>query len=100
MTREAFIEALAWELTLRGVPFVRPDLEAFVDDVWPMAQEAPDGCRGAEAFLRGKEPPEAALHRELMVSVHLALEQAHKTLQQSREIVEAYRALVGSPWPR
>jgi hypothetical protein len=25
--------------TLGGVPNVRPDLEAFVDDVWPLAED-------------------------------------------------------------
>jgi hypothetical protein len=56
MTHTAFLCALAWQLTLAGVPYVRPDLEAFVDDVWPLAEDDPDVGRWArvyaEMFLR------------------------------------------------
>jgi hypothetical protein len=48
MTKQSFLSALAWQLTLAGVPYVRPDLEAFVDDVWPLAEDRPDvGAVGA-----------------------------------------------------
>jgi hypothetical protein len=56
MSKQAFLSALAWQLTLQGVPYVRPDLEAFVDDVWSLAEEDPDVGRWAreyaEVFLR------------------------------------------------
>jgi hypothetical protein len=42
MTRSAFLESLAWELTLRRVPCARQDLERFVEDAWPLIEENPD----------------------------------------------------------
>jgi hypothetical protein len=57
MTKTAFLSALAWQLTLAGVPYVRPDLEGFVDDVWPLAEDDPDVTRRAQEWLRrGREP--------------------------------------------
>jgi hypothetical protein len=60
MTPAAFLESLAWELTLRGVPHVRPDLEAFVDDVWPPAEDRPEVSRWAREYAeahQGAETP-------------------------------------------
>jgi hypothetical protein len=96
MNRSAFLTALAWQLTLQGVPYVRPDLEAFVDDVWPIVEEDPDVGRWAKEFLQARGPVWAAARRELLASVHEALEQAQKTLQQSREVVEGCRAHIDS----
>jgi hypothetical protein len=50
MTRDAFLAALAWQLTLAGVPYVRPDLEAFIDAVWPLAEEQPDMGEWTDTF--------------------------------------------------
>jgi hypothetical protein len=49
MNETDFLESLAWQLTLLGVAYIRPDLEAFVDDVWPLAEDDPDAGRWAEA---------------------------------------------------
>ena len=50
MSKTTFLSALAWQLTLQGVPYVRPDLEAFVDDVWPLAEDDPDAGRWAREY--------------------------------------------------
>jgi hypothetical protein len=97
MTRTAFLCALAWQLTLAGVPFIRPELEAFVDDVWPLAEEDPDPSRWAREFLRGERASREAHHRELLAAVRDARDQAKKTLQQSQEIVDGFRAALGPP---
>jgi hypothetical protein len=47
MTKQAFLSAVAWQLTLQAIPYIRPDLEAFVDDVWPLADDRPDVGRWA-----------------------------------------------------
>jgi hypothetical protein len=50
MRNQAFLSALAWQLTLAGVPYVRPDLEAVVAAVWPLAKEQPDVSRWAREY--------------------------------------------------
>jgi hypothetical protein len=50
MTKPAFLAAVAWQMTLAGVPYIRPDLEAFVDDVWPLAEEQMDVGRWAREY--------------------------------------------------
>jgi hypothetical protein len=52
MSKQSFLSALAWQLTLAGVPYVRPDLEAFVDDVWSLAEDDPEVTRWADAFAK------------------------------------------------
>jgi hypothetical protein len=47
MTKTDFLDSLAWQLTLRGVPYDRPDLEAFVAEAWPLLEEDPDPGRWA-----------------------------------------------------
>jgi hypothetical protein len=37
-----------------GVPYVRPDLEAFVDDVWPLAEDRPDVSRWAREYAEAR----------------------------------------------
>jgi hypothetical protein len=59
MSKSAFTEALAWELRLRGVSHVRPDLEAFVRDVWPLAEEDPDVNRWAKEYAEYHQPATA-----------------------------------------
>jgi hypothetical protein len=51
MTQAEFVQALESELHLRGVPFDRAALLAFVASVWPLAEEDPDPARWAAAFL-------------------------------------------------
>jgi hypothetical protein len=41
-------------LALAGVPYVRPDLEAFVDDVWPLAEDRPDVSRWAREYAEAQ----------------------------------------------
>jgi hypothetical protein len=53
MSKQAFLEALAWQLTLAGVPYVRPGLEAFVDGAWPLAEEQPDVARWGREYAEG-----------------------------------------------
>jgi hypothetical protein len=54
VSKAAFLEALAWQLTLLAIPYVRPDLQAFVDDVWPLAEEDPDVGRWADAYAEAQ----------------------------------------------
>ena len=63
MTRTVFLEALAWDLRLRGVPYIRPDLEAFVDDVWTLAEADLDLIRWADAFAQAPAETTAAVVR-------------------------------------
>jgi hypothetical protein len=50
MTKPDFLDALSWELWLRGQAVPRPELEAFVAKVWPAAEADPDVRRWADAF--------------------------------------------------
>jgi hypothetical protein len=54
MSKQSFLSALAWQLTLAGVPYVRPDLEAFVAAVWPLAEEQPDVSRWAREYAEAQ----------------------------------------------
>jgi hypothetical protein len=51
MTRTAF-KALAWQLTLRGVPYVRPDLGTLVESLWPLAEAKQANATGAQRLGR------------------------------------------------
>jgi hypothetical protein len=51
MSQSDFIAALEQELRLRGVEFARAELVAFVDDVWPLAEENPDPVSWAREFI-------------------------------------------------
>jgi hypothetical protein len=42
MNQADFVQALESELHLRGTPFDRAALLAFVASVWPLAEEDPD----------------------------------------------------------
>jgi hypothetical protein len=50
MGRSDFLEALARQLTRRGVPHVYADMVEFVDDVWPIAEDRPDVSRSAREY--------------------------------------------------
>jgi hypothetical protein len=54
MTTTDFLDSLAWQLTLLGVPYVRPDLQAFVDEVWSLVDDDPDVGRWADAFAEAQ----------------------------------------------
>ncbi len=60
MNQTDFIVGLEMELQLRGVAFDRNDLETFVQDVWPLAEENPDIVRWAEAFLFERQQSSSA----------------------------------------
>jgi hypothetical protein len=57
MSKQSFLSALAWQLTLAGVPYVRLDLEAFVADVWPLADNDPDVSRWAREYPEAQHEP-------------------------------------------
>jgi hypothetical protein len=59
MTQAEFLTGLEMELQLRAVPFNRNELETFVTDVWPLAEENPEIPRWAEAFLFERPAPSA-----------------------------------------
>lgn len=50
MSRSSFLKALRWQPRLREVPFTPPELEAFVDYVWPVAVEDCDVDRWAREY--------------------------------------------------
>jgi hypothetical protein len=60
MAKQAFLEALAWQLSLASVPYVRPDLEAVVAAVWPLAEEQPDVRRWAREYAEAHDGAQAA----------------------------------------
>jgi hypothetical protein len=51
MTQAEFAAGLESELRLRGLPFSRADVLAFVGDVWQLAEEDADPVRWADAFV-------------------------------------------------
>jgi hypothetical protein len=55
ISKTAFLYALARQLALRGVPYIRPQLEAFVDDVWPLAEDDPGVTWWADAFAEADD---------------------------------------------
>jgi hypothetical protein len=50
VTRDAFVEALAWELTLRGVPHTFANVVEFVAYMGPPGEEHPDLGRWVNAY--------------------------------------------------
>jgi hypothetical protein len=50
VTRDAFVEALAWELTLRGVPHTYANVVEFVADMGPPEEERPELGQWADAY--------------------------------------------------
>jgi hypothetical protein len=60
MTQPDFTLALEQELQLRGIPFSRADLLAFVASVWPLAQDEPDPVTWANLFLAATAAPTIA----------------------------------------
>jgi hypothetical protein len=56
MTKQSFLESLAWQLTLRGVRHTYADVEAFVDDVWSVAEDDPDVSRWAHEYAISRAP--------------------------------------------
>jgi hypothetical protein len=60
MTQPEFVVGLEQELRLRGLPFSRADVLAFAEGVWPLAQEAPDPVRWADAFVEAGHPDRRA----------------------------------------
>jgi hypothetical protein len=52
MDKTAFLSALATALARRGVPYLCPDLETFVDGAWPRFEERPDGEWWAEEYAQ------------------------------------------------
>jgi hypothetical protein len=44
---ESFLDALAFELRLRGCPVLRSELREFVHDAWPWICEDSSPCRWA-----------------------------------------------------
>jgi hypothetical protein len=51
MAPDDFAAGLEAELRLRGLPFSRDDVLAFVGDVWDLSREDPDPVRWAECFI-------------------------------------------------
>jgi hypothetical protein len=51
MTQADFTAALETELHLRGVPFSRADLFAFVASAWPLIEDDPDVTFWAGEFI-------------------------------------------------
>ena len=51
MTQTDFLTALEQELQRQGIGFSRADLQEFVADVWPLAQENPDVTVWAREFI-------------------------------------------------
>jgi hypothetical protein len=51
MPHSDFAPGLEAELHLRGLFFSRAEVLAFADNVWQLAQEAPDPVRWADAFV-------------------------------------------------
>jgi hypothetical protein len=49
-TPEAFLDELAHELRLRGVPVLRSELRAWVRDAWPLIDADPGVSRWARAY--------------------------------------------------
>jgi len=60
MTLTDFLAAVESDLRLRGFPFSRAALEAFVSSSWPLIEDDPDPARWASAFLEAhrQEQPE------------------------------------------
>jgi hypothetical protein len=54
MTQPDFVEAVESELHLRGIPFDRAALLAFVASAWPLIVENPDPGFWAGEFLRAE----------------------------------------------
>jgi hypothetical protein len=54
MSQPEFVEAVESELHLRGIPFDRAALLAFVASAWPLIQENPDVGFWAGEFLRAE----------------------------------------------
>jgi hypothetical protein len=54
MSQPEFVEALEAELHLRGIPFDRAALLAFVASAWPLIEENPDPGFWAREFLRAE----------------------------------------------
>jgi hypothetical protein len=50
-TPEDFLDDLAFELRLRGVPVFRSELRQWVQDAWPLIEPDPSSERGAAAYL-------------------------------------------------
>jgi hypothetical protein len=51
MSMSEFVQALEHDLQLRGVPFDRADLLAFVVSAWPLIEDDPDVGRWVGAFM-------------------------------------------------
>jgi hypothetical protein len=50
-TPEDFLDDLAYELRLRGVPVFRSELRQWVKDAWPLIEPDPSPGRWATAYL-------------------------------------------------
>jgi hypothetical protein len=55
MTQQDFLAVLEEDLRLRGDPFARDELQAWVAKMWPLIREGPDAVRWAGEFLDRNE---------------------------------------------
>ncbi len=60
MTQADLVQALEGVLRFRGVPFDRGELLAFVEDVWPLAEDDPDPGRWAREFIAALQAASAS----------------------------------------
>jgi len=51
MTQADFTTAVEQQLQIRGIRFSRADLQEFVADVWPLAEDNPDPAAWAQEFI-------------------------------------------------
>jgi hypothetical protein len=58
---DTFLDALAFEIRLRGVPVLRSELRAWVHDAWPLIADDPSPGRWATAWLEARRGQPAGM---------------------------------------